>query len=372
MNLFKLERFIEKTPFIGEYYTRNYGKINRRFYSLNRIIPFVETPLFVHWHATYGCNLACAHCGAKAGIKGDNELNTQEICRAVRDMGKMGVRRFIVTGGEPLLREDIFEVFSEAERSGVKRLTLATNGLLVNKYRNDLKNAGLYTVHVSIDGPREMNDRFRGKEGAFRKAWGALFFFKDIGVKEIVINTLVHKDNLRALPDFFYNQVLHSPATLWNIQPPLAVGRSENNPRMRLGKDEITFLFKFMLEARKKFPVQIAKHIGFLGPLEPFFRSRRFFCGAGLENCAILAEGDVIGCQVLYDKSHSMGNIKEESFRSIWKKNYGNFKVPVVPDECRNCIYYSSCLGSCAALWQIEGRCFKEIFESEEFRERYG
>jgi radical SAM protein with 4Fe4S-binding SPASM domain len=220
---------------------------------------------------------------------------------------------------------------------------------------------------VSVDGPSGANDRLRGVTGSFQKAWTALEFFKTIGVRERVINTLAHKSLLGEL-DSFFEEIVHSSATLWNIQTPLGVGRAEGNADMCLTREELIFLFKFMLRARERFPVQIANHAGFLGPLALLLRPRLFFCGAGNENCAILANGEVVGCQEVYNPAHSMGNIKEESFKEIWLKHRGRFKLPLRPEECKSCRYYPACRGGCGAVWEVEGRCYKEIWESDDLR----
>jgi radical SAM protein with 4Fe4S-binding SPASM domain len=367
MDFKRIEYFIRSTPVLKKAYEKNVGRMKAFLYAANRRVPLIKTPLFVHWHATYDCNLSCAHCGASAGGGGGNEVKTDQIRRAVQEMGEMGVRRFIVTGGEPLVRGDVFEILKEARKAGIPRLTLATNGMLVERFKEELKRADLYSVHVSVDGPSQANDRLRGVAGAFGKAWASLDFFKTIGVKERVINTLAHKCLLGEL-EAFLEEVVHSSATLWNIQTPLAVGRATGNEAMSLTREELIFLFKFMLRARERFPVQIANHAGFLGPLALLLRPRLFFCGAGHENCAILANGEVVGCQELYNPAHSMGNIKEESFKEIWLKNLGRFKLPSRPEECKSCRYYPACQGGCGAVWEVEGRCLKDVWESDDFR----
>ena len=362
----KIDRFLQKVPGLKDAYIDNYSRTRRMFYALNRKVPVVSTPVCVHWHSTYDCNFQCAHCGAEGGEKVVGFVTTKQILRAVREMGRMGVHTFIVTGGEPLLREDIFEVLTCARESGIRHRSLAANGFLVGRHKKQLALQGLGSVYISIDGLPETNDRFRGMPDATRRAWEALRFFKKIGVKERVVNTVVFNDNVDEL-DELLEQVVNASVTMWNFVMPLGVGRAKRNDTIRLDDEGIVRLFRFMLKAREYVSVRVGGHLGFLGPLERFLRPRPFFCGGGMDACTILGNGDVVGCQQLYDTGLGMGNIKERSFSSIWKENCGKFKMPAVPESCRSCEYHSACWGGCGALWQVEGRCLKHLWSLPEF-----
>jgi radical SAM protein with 4Fe4S-binding SPASM domain len=281
-------------------------------------------------------------------------------------MGDMGVRTLIITGGEPLLREDIFEVFRAAHEAGVANTALATNGYLVSRFENELKEAGLSAVHISIDGLPETNDRIRGVRHASERAWSALSFFEDIGVGERVLNTIVHKKNIHELEELA-EHVCDSSATVWNLQIALPVGRAKRHDYLKMEDDDISELFRFAVKARRRIRIQMAHHLGYLGRADRLLRTEPFFCGAGTQTCAILAGGEVVGCQVYYDPASAEGNIRRESFKDIWERLFTRFFNAEAQEECKSCRHFSACLGGCSAYREIEGRCcLKDIWENLE------
>jgi radical SAM protein with 4Fe4S-binding SPASM domain len=365
----QIDKLLQAMPGIGRHYISKYGTARRSFRLLANRLGMAKAPIYVHWLSTYECNFRCLHCEADAGARRGVTLETGHILRAVKDMGGMGVRTLIITGGEPLLRGDIFEVFDAAKTAGIPNLSLATNGFLVQDFRDELKSAGLSTVHVSIDGPAETNDRTRGKRDASRRAWQALAFFKKIGVRNRVLNTLVHRGNIQEL-NRFAATVFDSPATAWNIQVPLMKGRASRHTVMHLTDEDYAVLFGFMLEAGKRFPVQMAETASFLGPLDRRLRPQPFFCGAGIETCSIMPDGDVLGCHVLYDNAYSEGNIKEVSLRAIWERRRGRFKAPELHERCRTCPQLPACRGGCMARRACDRPCLREVWEKTPFPAR--
>lgn len=363
MGVAQLDRLMLKAPVLSGIYRANYGRIKRAFHAVNRRVPLARTPACVHWHATYDCNFRCAHCGASGGEHPVDLVDTDTIVRAVEDMGRMGVGRLIITGGEPLVREDIFDVFAAAKAAGVRNLSLATNGYLVEQYAEQIEAVGLDSVFISIDGPDASNDALRGTPGAARRAWKAVDFFARIGVPGRVVNTVVHAGNIRELDDMLDLLAAHH-VTLWCPQSPFGVGRSRDNKQIELSDDDLLTLLRFTRKAAKTLPVKMCGHAGFLGPCESFARPKPFFCGGGRETCAILAGGEVVGCQQLYDTDLSMGNIGDTAFSSIWNAHYGAFKMPEPPDTCRDCEYLPACCGGCGAQWRIDGRCLKDVWQA--------
>lgn len=357
----KLDRLIQKIPGLKRYYARNYGLIRHCFHKLNQRLKLTGTPIYVHWLTTYDCNFTCKHCEANAGEKRVELLTTEQISGAVRDMGDLGVKTFIVTGGEPLLREDIFEIISLAQEQGIKNICLATNGYLVDRFKEQLTQAKLARAYISIDGVESTSDKFRGVKGAFYKAMEALDFFKKVGVKEREVNTIVHQENIEELEELKKN-LLDSSATLWNLQIAVPVGRAKNLPYMHLSPHQVRYLFDFVNKTRQIFNTQIAEPAGYLGMRDNKLRSGSFFCGAGIETCSIMPDGEVLGCHVVYDNAYSEGNIKKKSLKSIWKEKSGRFRQPELDNSCKECEYLHACRGGCWGMRLGEGHCLKEIW----------
>ena len=129
-----------------------------------------KKPIVV-WNGTRRCNLKCIHCYADSENKTyPNELSTGEIQAVIRDLGRFGAPVFLFSGGEPLIREDIYENAALAKELGI-RPVISTNGTLISeKVAERIKATGFGYVGISLDGIGERNDFFRGRKGAFEAA----------------------------------------------------------------------------------------------------------------------------------------------------------------------------------------------------------
>ncbi|MDO8568024.1 MAG: radical SAM protein [Dehalococcoidales bacterium] len=130
----------------------------------------VTRPVVV-WNCTRQCNLHCMHCYATATTsKAAGEMSTAQGKAFIDDLVKFGVPVILFSGGEPLMREDLFELANYAKQQGL-RVALSTNGTVINQETaNKLAQVGFAEIGISLDGIGEKNDRFRGKDGAFDAA----------------------------------------------------------------------------------------------------------------------------------------------------------------------------------------------------------
>jgi 12,18-didecarboxysiroheme deacetylase len=129
-----------------------------------------KKPIVV-WNMTRRCNLNCIHCYASSENKSyANELTFDEAQKMIRDLADFGVPVLLFSGGEPLMRNDIFELAALARELGI-RTVISTNGTLIDETTaSRIKEAGVSYVGISLDGMGERNDFFRGREGAFEAA----------------------------------------------------------------------------------------------------------------------------------------------------------------------------------------------------------
>jgi heme d1 biosynthesis radical SAM protein NirJ len=149
----------------------------------------------VIWNLIRRCNLTCMHCySISADIDFAGELSTQEVVCVLQDLRAYGVPALILSGGEPLLRPDIFEIAAHAKALGF-HLALSTNGTLIDMpMALRVRDAGFDYVGISLDGLEATHDRFRKKAGSFEKSLSALRVLRDMGVKVGVRFTLT-QDN---------------------------------------------------------------------------------------------------------------------------------------------------------------------------------
>jgi radical SAM protein with 4Fe4S-binding SPASM domain len=161
-----------------------------------------QKPVVV-WNTTRRCNLHCVHCYSKSENKlYPNELTTSEAKAFVEDLAEFAVPVLLFSGGEPLLRKDLFEIAQLATSKGI-RAVLSTNGTLITEdAAKQLKHAGFSYVGVSLDGIGETNNKFRGKENAFDMAVAGMRNCLKAGVKPGLRFT-VTKYNVKDLPKIF-------------------------------------------------------------------------------------------------------------------------------------------------------------------------
>jgi len=157
----------------------------------------------VVWNVTRSCNLKCMHCYAHAVERShERELSTEEAFGMLDDLAQFGVPVVLFSGGEPLLRKDLLELSSYAVSKGM-RAVISTNGTLISREKaRDLKKVGLSYVGVSLDGIGEINDRFRGKKGAFQDAMAGIRNCQEVGLK-VGLRFTINRLNIQEVPPIF-------------------------------------------------------------------------------------------------------------------------------------------------------------------------
>ena len=157
----------------------------------------------VVWNVTQACNLNCLHCYAKAvGHSHQQGLSHDQGLALIDDLASFGVPVILFSGGEPLMRPDLPELAGHAVEKGM-RAVISTNGTLITKDKaGAFKSLGLSYVGVSLDGMEAVNDRFRGKKGAFRDAMSGLKNCRDIGLK-VGLRFTINRMNMNEIPFIF-------------------------------------------------------------------------------------------------------------------------------------------------------------------------
>lgn len=157
----------------------------------------------VVWNATKTCNLECVHCYADAETaRFPNELTTAEARTMIEDLALMNVPALLISGGEPLVRPDIFDLAAYATSLGV-RVTFSTNGTLIDqKKARRIADIGVTYVGISVDGDEKRHDRMRGRVGAFRDAIRGIRNCRDAGIR-VGVRFTVTQDNLGEIDSVF-------------------------------------------------------------------------------------------------------------------------------------------------------------------------
>jgi len=187
----------------------------------------VKGPHIVAWESTVACNLACVHCRASAQTQADaDELTTEEVFRLIDQLAELGQPIFVISGGEPLMRPDIFDIAAYGTQRGL-RVAVSPNGTLITpEVVRRLKEAGVRRISVSIDGSTaERHDAIRGVPGAFEAAMVGLAACREGGLG-FQINTSVMRqtqDDLAAVRDL----AVRIGAEAWHVFMLVPTGRGK-------------------------------------------------------------------------------------------------------------------------------------------------
>ena len=170
--------------------------------ALRYRIKGIPRPVVV-WNYTRQCNLRCIHCYANAGNrKSPGEMNTIAGKAFIRDLADFGVPVILFSGGEPLLREDLFELASFAREQGI-RIALSTNGTLITEtIAKKASSVGFAEVGISLDGVGASNDRFRGQNGAYEAALKGIRNCVALGLR-VSLRLTVTRFNYQEIPTIF-------------------------------------------------------------------------------------------------------------------------------------------------------------------------
>ena len=308
-------------------------------------------PLIMSYNVTRECNMKCSHCYINAtDQKLQDELTTQEAKTLIDQIYQVSSPLLVLSGGEPLLRQDIFELIEYGSKKGLK-MGLGSNGYLINDVvAKKLKAAGIATVSISIDSSiPAQHDEFRGVKGAWERAVNACKLLRKNGILVQVNTTLTHDnyDQIDAIMTLAEAIGVENFHLFFLVPTGRGVKLTDISPQKY--EDMITNTFakvqKHRLNVRPSCAPQfmrIAKGMGL--DMRQWIRG----CIAGMHYCRIYPNGDVTPCPYLPIK---LGNIREQKFKEIW------FNSPVfnrlrnldcLKGKCGICEYKTLC-GGCRA-----------------------
>lgn len=309
--------------------------------------------------------MACIHCGASSGCDTiGEELSTAAISGIVRDLAGLGVRRFLVTGGEPLLRADLLEVLELAKEEGMET-GFSTNGLAVSKTNISRIVRAADSVQVSVDGTEKTHDALRKTPGAFSGALNALHLLRSNGCRQTCMTTVISPLNIHAREDLY--ELARGNADLWRVGTVMPVGRASADDTLFLSDGQLRLLLDFIAEKmHEAFPVLIGENLGYLGdPYEKRIRSDDlFFCGAGIISCCIGVDGRVRGCPELSPEPRFLaGDLRTDRFSEIWKRGFDQYRdegISHTSGECMHCPDLELCRGGCRVMSLKGMNCTKK------------
>lgn len=317
-------------------------------------------PIYAVWEITLKCDLACRHCGSRAGRERPSELSTAECLDLVRQMAELGVKEVTLIGGEAYLRDDWTEIVAEIRKYGMQA-TMTTGGRGVTPERAQrAARAGLQNVSVSLDGLAETHDHLRGVPGSFASALQAMRNFQQAGIR-VTTNTQINKLSMPELPELMETLIAHG-SLAWQIQLTTPMGRAADEPELMLQPYELLELFPLLASLKERadkvgFRIHAGNNVGYFGPYETLFkgnmpRGHMASCGAGRSTLGIEADGSLKGCPSLPTEQWTGGNIRDDSLKDVWERaaplRYTRDRtVADLWGYCRDCYYANECRAGC-------------------------
>ena len=323
-------------------------------------------PSYVVWEITLACDLACHHCGSRAGRERPDELTTAQCLDLVDQIAAMGVNEVTLIGGEAYLRDDWVDIVARIKKYGM-RCGMATGARGLSQERLEAgKRAGLDAISVSVDGLEEEHDAQRGVRGSFRAAMDAMDRIAALGGIRLTANTQINRLSLPILERVF-DAIATRGARAWQVQLTAAMGRAADAYRdtgrpLFLEPYEVLYvhpkLARLKKEAdRRKVTLWPGNNIGHFGPFEGIIRGHfaagyRGACGAGRLSMGIEANGDIKGCPSLPTKPYVGGNVREHALVDIWERSAPlrftrDLTARDLKGFCKDCYYAEECRGGC-------------------------
>ncbi len=334
------------------------------------------TPRLVAWEITRSCNLSCVHCRASAE-RGPypGELDTETCLRILDEISEIAKPIVILTGGEPLLRDDIFELARYGSDLGL-RMVMATNGTLFTpELITELQANGIRRVSVSLDGATaESHDRFRQVSGAFDRAVAGIEALRGSGV-EFQVNTTVTRHNLDQVPALL-DLAVRLGAAAHHLFLLVPTGRARELVDQEIEAREYERLLRWFYQMRSKVPLHLkatcAPHYYRILRQEAGARGEKVTfetygldavtrgCLAGTAFCFISHEGTVQPCGYL---ELACGDLKTSSFKEVWQgsdvfRNLRDFSA--YRGKCGRCEYLRVCGGCRARAYEATGNYLEE------------
>ncbi|WP_028518913.1 radical SAM/SPASM domain-containing protein [Ruminococcus flavefaciens] len=321
---------------------------------------------------TLRCNERCLHCGSYCGDVTSEELSVDQyrtfLSQVKEDMTTAG-KMLCITGGEPLLRKEFFDIMGAAHELGFSWGMTSNATLIDDSVARDLQRVGMGTISVSIDGLEDTHDAFRRTPGGYKKAMSGIESLLRVGgFENVQITTVVTHQNIGQLDELYkiFNEMDIDSWRVINIEP---MGRAKQHPELILTKEDYQTIFEFIRNKRiagEPVTYGCSHYLGM--EYEREVRDWYYLCTAGLYTASITANGDIIACLDIERRPEFVqGNILKDRFSEVWKNKFQVFRRDLADENetCSKCFHKDYCHGDAFHSWDFDNNkplvCFKDI-----------
>lgn len=306
--------------------------------------------MLVSWNTTNQCNMFCDHCYRDAGMRSEDELSTAQAIKLIEEIKRAGFQIMIFSGGEPLMRADIYELASFAQGVGL-RPVMGTNGSLITaEVAGKMKKAGFMAAGVSLDSlDPTKNNNFRKLENAYQLTVAGMHNLKEAGVPFQIHTTVMdwNVGELESITDF----AIEIGAMAHHVFFLVPTGRAINIEDEALKVTEYERTLARLMEKQRTVPIEIKPTCApqFIRVADKKGIPLRFSkgCLAGITYCIISPTGQVQPCAYL---DMPLGNVKDQPFDTIWRENQALQRLRTLEyqGKCGSCDFKERC-GGCRA-----------------------
>ncbi|MBN2695821.1 radical SAM protein [bacterium] len=342
-----IKNWIQKAAF------QHYKKIEIKDHNL----------LYLFLELTRVCNLKCLHCGSDC--KSDAqfpELTTDSWLKIVDYISEYFSKElvFVITGGEPLMFKDLEKVGTHIHSKG-RRWGMVTNGMaLTEKRLESLVDAHVDSITISLDGLEDSHNYLRGSNISYKKVIESIKMVAkrdEISFKDVV--TCVYPKNISQL-DSIAEILVENGIKYWRLFRIFPSGRAQTNQNLKLTFEETHKMLNWIAENRDKY---LKKGLNITASCEgylPFKENKKvrdypFFCRAGINFAAILADGTITGCNNNHNTFYQ-GNIIKDNFSDVWNNRFKEYRERdswLSDSYCKKfCKEYNECQGGSIHLWE--------------------
>ena len=316
------------------------------------------------WEITLKCNLACSHCGSRAGDERVEELSTSEALDLVRQLAEVGIQEVSLIGGEAFLRKDWLELAEAITKAGMA-CTMTTGGYGRSEATGQrMAHRGIKAVSVSVDGLEKTHNGLRGRPKSFQYCLETMKHLQAVGIL-VGCNTQLNRLSSLELPEL-YTILRDAGMKAWQIQMTVPMGRAADHPEILFQPAELLEFYPVLARiVTKAFSegalVSSRNNIGYYGPYERLFRGGgdpkewTFWqgCQAGLAVLGIEADGAIKGCPSLPTSAYTGGHIRERTLHDIVENAPEltmnlNESTDHLWGFCATCDYAKVCKGGCS------------------------
>ena len=316
------------------------------------------TQLF--WECTLRCNMRCRHCGSDCTVSAQHPdmpfEDFEKVLLRVREKYDPHKILIILSGGEPLMRQDLAECGRKIRALGYPWGLVSNGRLMSDEKIDELLASGMRTASISLDGLEEDHNWMRGIPDAFPYASSAIKRLAHSGIAFDVV-TCVNRRNfvkLNKIKEYLISLGLKR----WRLFTVFPVGRAATDPDLQLSGAWYRELMEFIVATRKEGRIHASYSCeGFLGEYEGKVRDHLFSCQAGITIGSVRIDGAISGCTSIRS-NYDQGNIYTDDFLDVWENRFGIFRdhTPLRTGECLSCKWWKWCRGNGMHLRDPEGR----------------